>query len=94
MVHTESLPGSGDDQRKPLIPVVAVALLDQEGRCLLAQRPHGKDHGGLWEFPGGKIEARESPEQALLRELREELGVEPCKRLFLSFFLHNRRIQR
>ncbi len=58
--------------------VGAAALIDRDGRVLLAQRPEGKDHAGLWEFPGGKIEANETPEAGLIRELREELGVEPC----------------
>lgn len=58
-----------------LLAVVAVALTDAQGRVLIAQRPLDKEHGGLWEFPGGKIEQRESPEAALIRELREELGV-------------------
>jgi 8-oxo-dGTP diphosphatase len=58
-----------------LLPVVAVALTDAQGRVLIAQRPFDKEHGGLWEFPGGKIEPGESPEAALVRELREELGV-------------------
>jgi len=58
-----------------LLPVVAVALTDAQGRVLIAQRPFDKEHGGLWEFPGGKIERGESPEAALVRELGEELGV-------------------
>jgi 8-oxo-dGTP diphosphatase len=58
-----------------LLPVVAVALTDAQGRVLIAQRPFDKEHAGLWEFPGGKIEPGESPEAALVRELREELGV-------------------
>jgi 8-oxo-dGTP diphosphatase len=58
-----------------LLPVVAVALTDAQGRVLIAQRPFGKEYAGLWEFPGGKIEPGESPEAALVRELREELGV-------------------
>ncbi|HEX8486266.1 (deoxy)nucleoside triphosphate pyrophosphohydrolase [Sphingomonas sp.] len=58
-----------------LLPVVAAALIDGEGRVLLQQRPPGRAMAGLWEFPGGKIEARESPEQALIRELEEELGI-------------------
>lgn len=56
--------------------VVAVALIDTEGRVLLAQRPQGKSLAGLWEFPGGKVEAGETPEAALIRELTEELGIE------------------
>jgi 8-oxo-dGTP diphosphatase len=58
-----------------LLPVVAVALSDAQGRVLIAQRPADKEHAGLWEFPGGKIESGESPEAALVRELGEELGV-------------------
>ena len=56
--------------------VVAVALIDTEGRVLLARRPPGKSLAGLWEFPGGKVEQGETPETALIRELHEELGIE------------------
>jgi 8-oxo-dGTP diphosphatase len=56
--------------------VSAVALIDPDGRVLLAQRPDGKSMAGLWEFPGGKIEPGETPEAALIRELQEELGIE------------------
>ena len=56
--------------------VVAVALIDEESRVLLAQRPSGKQMAGLWEFPGGKIEKGETPELALVRELKEELGID------------------
>lgn len=56
--------------------VSAVALIDRDGRVLLAQRPEGKSMAGLWEFPGGKIESGETPEAALIRELHEELGIE------------------
>jgi len=56
--------------------VSAVALVDTDGRVLLAQRPEGKSMAGLWEFPGGKVEDGESPEAALIRELQEELGVD------------------
>ena len=58
-----------------LLPVVAVALVDADGRILLQQRPPGKSLAGLWEFPGGKIEPGETPEAALIRELAEELGM-------------------
>lgn len=58
----------------PLL-VVAAALIDAQGRVLMQQRPAGKQHAGLWEFPGGKVEAGESPEEALVRELAEELGI-------------------
>lgn len=56
--------------------VSAVALIDPEGRVLLAQRPEGKSMAGLWEFPGGKVEQGETPEVALIRELHEELGID------------------
>ena len=59
-----------------LLLVVAVALIDSDGRVLVQQRPAGKPMAGLWEFPGGKIEPGELPEAALIREIREELGVE------------------
>ena len=55
--------------------VVAAALVDDEGRVLIAQRPQGKQLAGMWEFPGGKVEAGETPELALIRELEEELGI-------------------
>lgn len=58
------------------ILVAAVALIDVDGRILLAQRPEGKSMAGMWEFPGGKIEAGETPEVALVRELNEELGID------------------
>ncbi len=61
---------------KPLLLVVACALVDSDGRVLLAQRPPGKAMAGLWEFPGGKLAPGETPEAALIRELREELGIE------------------
>jgi 8-oxo-dGTP diphosphatase len=60
---------------KPLVLVAAAALVRSDGRLLLAQRPLGKSMAGLWEFPGGKVEAGESPQGALARELKEELGL-------------------
>ncbi len=60
---------------KPLVLVSACALVDADNRVLLAQRPEGKSMAGLWEFPGGKIETGETPEEALIRELQEELGI-------------------
>ena len=60
----------------PLVLVSAVALVDADGRVLLAQRPAGKPMAGLWEFPGGKVDPGETPETALIRELAEELGID------------------
>jgi 8-oxo-dGTP diphosphatase len=60
----------------PVVLVVAVALVDPDGRVLLAQRPAGKTMPGLWEFPGGKVLPGEAPEAALIRELEEELGID------------------
>jgi 8-oxo-dGTP diphosphatase len=59
-----------------LLLVVACALVDADGRVLIAQRPEGKQLAGLWEFPGGKVEPGETPEETLVRELKEELGIE------------------
>ena len=61
---------------KPPLLVAAVALVDVDGRVLLAKRPEGKAMSGLWEFPGGKVQDGETPEQAVVRELMEELGVD------------------
>lgn len=58
-----------------VLVVAACALIDADGRVLIAQRPPGKAMAGLWEFPGGKMEPAERPEEALIRELREELGI-------------------
>ncbi|TPK77438.1 (deoxy)nucleoside triphosphate pyrophosphohydrolase [Mesorhizobium sp. B2-4-15] len=69
------------DPGKRLLLVAACALVDADGRVLLAQRPEGKQLAGLWEFPGGKVEPGETPEQCIIRELHEEIGIEteiPC----------------
>lgn len=71
--------------------VAAVALIDVEGRVLLAQRPEGKSMAGLWEFPGGKVESAETPEAALVRELHEEIGIDTWKSCLapLTFASHS-----
>jgi 8-oxo-dGTP diphosphatase len=61
---------------RPIVLVAAVALLNEEGKVLIAKRPPGRPLAGLWEFPGGKVDAGEDPETALIRELLEELGIE------------------
>ena len=70
------LPDAADPGTKPLLLVAACALVDVDGRVLLARRPEGKKMAGLWEFPGGKLHPGETPEVALIRELREELGID------------------
>ena len=82
------------DDTRSLLLVAACALIDADGRVLMSQRPSGKDHAGLWEFPGGKLERGETPEEAIVRELYEELGIEPCERClqpfsFSSFAYHD-----
>jgi 8-oxo-dGTP diphosphatase len=74
-----------------ILLVSAVALIDAEGRVLLAKRPPGKSLAGLWEFPGGKVEPGEAPEAALIRELREELGIDTWKSCLapLTFASHS-----
>ena len=73
------------------ILVVAVVLIDRDGRVLLSQRPSGKSMAGLWEFPGGKVENGEVPEEALIRELKEELGIDTWSSCLapLSFASHS-----
>lgn len=73
-----------------LLLVAACALVDPDGRVLIAQRPEGKASAGQWEFPGGKVEPGEYPEAAVVRELREELGVEPCERCLQPFAFASR----
>jgi len=76
---------------KPILLVVACALVDTDRRVLIAQRPEGKHMAGMWEFPGGKVEGGETPEAALIRELREELAVETKEACLapLSFASHS-----
>lgn len=69
----------------PVLLVTAVALIDVDGRVLLARRPSGKPMAGLWEFPGGKVQEGELPEAALIRELREELGIDVTKSCLAPF---------
>jgi len=68
--------GRDQPQGLPVVLVVAAALVDADGRVLLARRPEGKAMAGLWEFPGGKVQDGETPEAALVRELHEELGID------------------
>ena len=71
-----SAPGQGKADGLPIVLVAAVALVDPDGRVLLARRPPGKSMAGLWEFPGGKVADGETPESGLVRELQEELGID------------------
>ena len=68
-----------------LVLVAAGALIDPDGRVLIAQRPQGKNMAGLWEFPGGKVESGERPEEALIRELKEELAIEVSEACLAPF---------
>jgi 8-oxo-dGTP diphosphatase len=70
---------------KPILLVVAAALIDVDGRVLIAQRPPGRSMAGLWEFPGGKVGPDETPEAALVRELEEELSIEVCDTCLAPF---------
>jgi 8-oxo-dGTP diphosphatase len=78
---------------KPVVLVVAVALVDADGRILLAQRPEGKPLAGLWEFPGGKVHDGETPEEALIRELKEELGVDTAASCLAPFTFASHRYE-
>jgi 8-oxo-dGTP diphosphatase len=68
-----------------IVLVAAVALVDADGRVLISKRPEGKQLGGLWEFPGGKVEAGERPEAALIRELKEELAIDVAESCLAPF---------
>lgn len=70
---------------RPILLVVAAALVDRDNRVLISRRPEGKQLAGLWEFPGGKVDAGETPEAALRRELAEELGIEVCESCLAPF---------
>jgi len=76
---------TGAESQLPLILVAAVALIDADGRVLLARRPKGKEMAGLWEFPGVKVLPGESPESALVRELKEELGLDTAESCLAPF---------
>ena len=70
---------------KPILLVAAAALVDSDNRVLISKRPEGKSLSGLWEFPGGKVDAGETPEAALIRELKEELAIEVCETCLAPF---------
>ncbi len=70
---------------KSILMVVAAALIDVDNRVLIAKRPEGKSLAGLWEFPGGKVDAGETPEEALCRELEEELSIDVCETCLAPF---------
>lgn len=85
------MPPADMSEGLPTVLVSAVALIDRDGRVLLAKRPAGKRMAGLWEFPGGKIETGETPEAALIRELGEELGIDTAESCLapLTFASHS-----
>ena len=70
---------------KPILLVAAAALIDADNRVLIAKRPEGKSLAGLWEFPGGKVSPGETPEEALRRELKEELSIDVCETCLAPF---------
>ena len=84
MPTTEPEAGAGAGGA-PVVLVAAVALVDPDGRVLLARRPEGKPMAGLWEFPGGKVGEAETPEAALIRELKEELGIDVSESCLAAF---------
>ena len=86
------MPTTGPDDI-PVVLVAAVALFDADGRVLIAQRPEGKSMAGLWEFPGGKVDPGETPEQALIRELREELNIDTVESCLAPFTFASHRYE-
>jgi 8-oxo-dGTP diphosphatase len=78
----------------PILLVAAVALIDRDGRVLLARRPPGREMAGLWEFPGGKLREGETPEAALIRELREELGIDTAQSCLAPLAFASHRYER
>ncbi|MBM3546688.1 MAG: GNAT family N-acetyltransferase [Alphaproteobacteria bacterium] len=96
-LHALDAPECGVDPALPPLPtilVAAVALVDADGRVLIAQRPPGKSMAGLWEFPGGKVQEGETPEVALVRELREELGIDTAGSCLAPFTFASHRYER
>ena len=80
-------------EQKKLLLVAACALIDADGRVLIAQRPEGKQLAGLWEFPGGKVQDGETPEAALIRELHEELGIDVSESCLAPFTFASHRYE-
>jgi 8-oxo-dGTP diphosphatase len=81
------------DAALPVVLVVACALVDEDGRVLIARRPEGKPMAGLWEFPGGKVHAGETPETALIRELKEELDIDVAASCLAPFTFASHRYE-
>src|SRR3954453_20965295 len=86
-VPDAAVSGPAPSGGKPIVLVAAAALVDADGRVLICQRPQGKALAGLWEFPGGKVEAGETPEACLIRELAEDLSIPPPPVSLPPFFL-------
>ncbi|MCH7710315.1 MAG: (deoxy)nucleoside triphosphate pyrophosphohydrolase [Proteobacteria bacterium] len=85
--------GTGASESPPVVLVAAMALVDADGRVLLARRPEGKTMAGLWEFPGGKVLPGETPEAALIRELKEELGLDITESCLAPFTFASHRYE-